>query len=32
VQPGDYELVALPLGLVDFDAAPVRAVLQEIER
>ncbi len=27
VGPGDYELVALPLRLMEFDASPVRAVL-----
>jgi arylformamidase len=27
VEPGDYRLVALPLGLADLDAAPVRAIL-----
>lgn len=27
---GDYELIALPLKLVDLDAAPVRAVLREL--
>lgn len=30
VPPGDYELIALPLKLVDADASPVRAVLREI--
>ncbi|HEX7127953.1 MAG TPA: arylformamidase [Thermodesulfobacteriota bacterium] len=30
VPPGDYELIALPLKLVDLDAAPVRAVLREL--
>jgi arylformamidase len=30
--PGDYELVALPLPLAGLDAAPVRAVLRELER
>lgn len=30
VPPGDYELLALPLRLVDVDAAPVRAVLREL--
>ncbi|MFK7960891.1 MAG: cyclase family protein [Phycisphaerales bacterium] len=29
VTPGDYELIALPLRLVGFDASPVRAVLRE---
>lgn len=28
VPPGDYELVALPLPLVGFDASPVRAILR----
>jgi arylformamidase len=30
VTPGDYELIALPLKLMDLDAAPVRAVLREL--
>lgn len=30
VAPGDYELIALPLKLVGFDASPVRAVLREV--
>jgi arylformamidase len=30
VPEGDYELIALPLKLVDLDAAPVRAVLREL--
>ena len=30
VPAGDYELIALPLKLVDLDAAPVRAVLREL--
>ncbi|MGQ9365678.1 arylformamidase [Azospirillum sp. ST 5-10] len=30
VEPGDYELIALPLNLADLDAAPVRAVLREL--
>jgi len=30
VPAGDYELVALPLRLVGFDASPVRAVLREL--
>jgi arylformamidase len=30
VPEGIYELIALPLRLVDFDASPVRAVLREI--
>jgi len=29
---GDYELIALPLALAGLDAAPVRAVLRELER
>jgi arylformamidase len=28
VEPGEYELIALPLALADLDAAPVRAVLR----
>lgn len=32
VPPGDYELIALPLKLVDFDASPVRAVLRTLSR
>lgn len=31
VPPGRYELIALPLALVGFDASPVRAVLRELE-
>lgn len=30
VEPGDYELIALPLALVQADASPVRAVLREL--
>ncbi len=30
VEPGDYELIALPLRLVNLDASPVRAVLREL--
>ena len=30
VEPGDYELTALPLRLVGFEASPVRAVLRPI--
>ena len=30
VQPGDYELIALPLKLAGVDASPVRAVLREL--
>lgn len=29
VPPGEYELIALPLRLVDFDGSPVRAVLRQ---
>ncbi|MBI5836944.1 MAG: cyclase family protein [Candidatus Eisenbacteria bacterium] len=29
VEPGEYELIALPLRLMDVDASPVRAVLVE---
>ncbi|SCK60724.1 Kynurenine formamidase [Variovorax sp. HW608] len=32
VPEGDYELIALPLKLVDADASPVRAVLRELAR
>ena len=28
VEPGDYELIALPLPLKDGDGSPVRAVLR----
>ena len=28
VPPGDYELIALPLRLMDAEASPVRAVLR----
>lgn len=31
IEPGDYELIALPLPLVDSDGSPVRAVLRRIE-
>ena len=31
VEPGDYELIALPLPLADADGSPVRAVLRAIE-
>jgi kynurenine 3-monooxygenase len=31
VEPGAYELIALPLRLMGFDASPVRAVLRPIE-
>lgn len=31
VAPGEYELMALPLKLVGFDASPVRAVLRRVE-
>jgi arylformamidase len=30
VSPGDYELIALPLKLVNADASPVRAVLRSL--
>jgi kynurenine 3-monooxygenase len=30
VPPGEYELIALPLPLVGFDASPVRAVLRRL--
>ncbi|MFS0864816.1 arylformamidase [Fredinandcohnia sp. 179-A 10B2 NHS] len=30
VEPGDYELIALPLPIVDGDGSPVRAVLRNI--
>ena len=30
VEPGDYELIALPLKFVNLDASPVRAVLRRI--
>jgi arylformamidase len=29
VPPGVYELIALPLRLVGFDASPVRAILRK---
>ena len=32
VREGDYELIALPLKLVDLDAAPVRAILRPLKR
>lgn len=31
VEPGEYELIALPLKLSQSDAAPVRAILREIK-
>jgi arylformamidase len=31
VEPGDYELIALPLRIVGADSSPVRAVLRTIE-
>ncbi|WP_108672064.1 arylformamidase [Peribacillus acanthi] len=31
VEEGDYELIALPLALVEADGSPVRAVLREID-
>jgi arylformamidase len=30
VDPGDYELIALPLKLSGLDASPVRAVLRSL--
>lgn len=30
VQDGDYELIALPLALVDGDGSPVRAVIRPL--
>lgn len=30
VEPGEYELIALPLRLIGFDASPVRAVLRPL--
>jgi arylformamidase len=30
VDEGDYELIALPLKLIDADASPVRAVLRSL--
>ena len=30
VEAGDYELIALPLKLIDADASPVRAVLRSL--
>ncbi|MDS1140421.1 arylformamidase [Pusillimonas sp. SM2304] len=30
VPPGDYELIALPLALIQADASPVRAILREL--
>ncbi len=32
VQSGEYELIALPLPLVGFDASPVRAILRSLHR
>lgn len=32
VKPGLYELIALPLKLANLDAAPVRAVLRELDK
>ena len=32
VPPGEYELIALPLKIVQADASPVRAILREINR
>lgn len=31
VEPGDYELIALPLALSEADASPVRAILRELD-
>lgn len=31
VEPGDYELIALPLKLAGLDSAPVRAVLRDLD-
>ena len=31
VPPGLYELIALPLRLIDFDASPVRAILRTLD-
>jgi len=31
VEPGDYELIALPLRLADADSSPVRAVLRTLD-
>ena len=31
VEPGDYELIALPLPLKDGDGSPVRAVLRQLK-
>jgi arylformamidase len=31
IAPGDYELIALPLALVQADASPVRAILRELD-
>ena len=30
VPPGDYELIALPLRIVNGDSSPVRAILREL--
>jgi arylformamidase len=30
VEPGDYELIALPMKLEGLDAAPVRAILRPL--
>jgi arylformamidase len=32
VAPGDYELIALPLKLMDCDASPVRAILRTLAK
>ena len=29
-EPGDYELIALPLKIVGSDSSPVRAILREL--
>ena len=31
VDPGDYELISLPLPLAEADASPVRAVLRPLK-
>ena len=31
VEPGDYELIALPLKFENLDASPVRAVLRRLQ-
>jgi arylformamidase len=32
IQPGEYELIALPLRLIGFDASPIRAVLRSLPK